>query len=132
MGSSGTEREIQRSLIPDNRTDMTTFAKLGLALSSVTSIVLMNKTKIKKKNHCIFNHLALLCDTHISATLCVYQWHTEDREEMFYDSNLFLPKTSLPTAFPVCTTFRLVVTMTFPSFLPRSLFWTELSKGEKC
>jgi hypothetical protein len=35
---------------------------------------------------------------------------------------------ALPTAFPVCTTFRLVVTMTLPIFLPRSLFWTELKK----
>lgn len=42
--AQGTAREIQRSLTPDNRTDMTTFAKLGLALSSVTRIVLMNKT----------------------------------------------------------------------------------------
>lgn len=32
------------------------------------------------------------------------------------------PPTDWPTAFPVCTTFRLVVTMTFPIFLPRSLF----------
>lgn len=36
----------------------------------------------------------------------------------------------LPTAFPVCTTFRLVETITFPIFFPRSLFCTELNKRD--
>lgn len=36
-----------------------------------------------------------------------------------------------PTAFPVCTTLRLVVITAAPIFFPRSLFCTELKFSER-
>lgn len=135
MGSSATAGKLQESSNPDNRTvnsseEFVTLHQMWQNLLNFDIIWchnnFFNKTKVKTTttNKSLFNHgnvLVLLCDTQISITLCFYQRHIEDREIC-----VMIPVCSwlkaLPTAFPVCTTFRLVVTMTFPSFLPRSLF----------